>query len=382
MAVFPEVSSHCHKSCKHASNLNFGRARLALCPSLCLFAFPVGSQSWIASSYSPWVESSASFVQRSTKLSNCTMWTGNQFTSALFAAVLGLVVAGAFIPASAFSTPATHYVTRTTRSTDGQLSAVAPPPNPTSKVTSGAPNSIDDLKMQILDAIDPTKRGLSATADQRSLIESKIRVLEGACPLVAPARDSRMAGGWEVLYTTAPPPSNGQLGPFVGVAKQFIDLEGGGYSNILQVGENNWLSAVLDASWEEWDGSLLVDKGGGEKWREAVVEINDDEDGSAGVAGENDASSNNAFDGLMNMFGGQNKAKEGTDKTPDYGAKSWKVDFKTITISLFGFPLLSKTFPEDTARVWKMTCECFLCCSPLDVFISNVVITHSSSSFI
>jgi hypothetical protein len=301
------------------------------------------------------------------------MWTGNQFTSALFAAVLGLVVAGAFIPVSAFSTPATHYV--------------APPPNPTPKLTSGAANSIDNIKIQILDAIDPTKRGLSATADQRSLIETKIRILEAACPLIAPARDPRMGGGWEVLYTTAPPPSNGQLGPFVGVAKQFIDLEGGGYSNILQVGENNWLSAVLDASWEEWDGSLLVDKGGGEKWRKAVVELDDEEDDSAGVAGENDASSNNVLDGLMNMFGGQNKAKERNDQTPDYGATSWKVDFKTITISLFGFTLLSKTFPEDTARVWKMTCGYLLCCtcSALDhkcddVFISNVVITDTSSS--
>lgn len=275
--------------------------------------------------------------------------------SILLVAVIALIL----VPASsAFNPPTTHDArssrSRSTSSTSTtrQLTAVATSTNKS--------NSLDDLKSQILESIEPTKRGLSASAEQKSTMEAQIRALEAACPLTAPARDPRMGGGWEVLYTTAPPPSNGQLGPFVGVAKQEIDLDGGGYKNILQVGENNWLTAVLDASWVEWDGTLLVDKGGGEKWREAVVEL--DGDGGGGE-GENDESSNleakeasSPFHGLMKMLGGQNKEKGGTE-TPDYGATSWKVDFQTITISLFGIPLFTQTFPDDTARVWKMTCE-------------------------
>ena len=213
---------------------------------------------------------------------------------------------------------------------------------------------IDDLKSQILKSIEPTRRGLSTTKEQRSTIEAEIRALEAACPLDEPARDGRMAGGWEVLYTTAPPPSNGKLGPFVGVAKQAIDLVGGGYKNILQVGsaDNVWLSAVLDASWEEWNGELLEEKGGGETWRAAVVDANE-------VGSDTDAPPSSPWDGLMNMLGGE---KSDGSKVIDYGATSWKVDFKTITISFFGIPLLKNTFPENTARVWKMTCKCLHVC--------------------
>ena len=220
--------------------------------------------------------------------------------------------------------------------------------------SSATASTIDDLKTQIIKSIEPTRRGLSTTKEQRSTIEAEIRALEAACPLDEPARDGKMAGAWEVLYTTAPPPSNGKLGPFVGVAKQAIDLVGGGYKNILQVGsaDNVWLSAVLDASWEEWNGELLEEKGGGETWRAAVVDAN--EVASGGEQGGN-APPSSPWENLTNMLGGN---KSDGNKMIDYGATSWKVDFETITISLFGIPLLKNTFPENTARVWKMTCKC------------------------
>ena len=262
--------------------------------------------------------------------------------------------------AEAFSPPPLPHFNAARRITT--LSAAATSVAPSATTSTGS-TAIEDLKAQILASIEPTKRGLSTTEEQRGTIEAQIRSLEAACPLDEPARDPRMAGGWEVLYTTAPPPSNGKLGPFVGVAKQAIDLQSGGYKNILQVGSevNVWLSAVLDASWEEWNGELLEEKskGGGEKWRAAVVDAAQVSSGeeTTDSSDRNDANgtSSSPWDGLMSMFGGKTGGK--SKKTVDFGATSWKVDFKTITISLFGIPLLKNTFPENTARVWKMTCE-------------------------
>jgi len=164
-----------------------------------------------------------------------------------------------------------------------------------------------------------------------------------------------MAGRWKVLYTTAPPPSNGQLGPFVGVAKQEIDLETNSYKNILEVGDNSWLSAVLQATWAEWNGELLQEKNakGNKEWKSGVVEVDDDD------VENNYAIANNGtspFESLLSaIFGEEKKKKDERGSVVDYGATSWKVDFKSITINFFGIPLLKNTFPDDTARVWKMT---------------------------
>lgn len=217
----------------------------------------------------------------------------------------------------------------------------------------------DELKSQVLLAIEPTRRGLSATESQKLEIERKIRDLEAVCPIKEPARDSRMAGGWEVLYTTAPPPSNGQLGPFVGVAKQDIDLENKSYKNILQVGGNDniWLSAVLQATWEEWNGELLEEKNakGNKEWKSGVVEVDDDTNMELDDSRDNAGSAMNQspLESVLSIFGGGKKKDDG--KILDYGGTSWKVDFKTITISVFGIALLKNTFPDATARVWKMS---------------------------
>jgi len=122
-----------------------------------------------------------------------------------------------------------------------------------------------------------------------------------------------MNGPWVVLYTDAPPPSNGQLLLWRGIAKQVIDLEGGRYRNELYVGgsgldedKDAWLKAVLDASWEEWDGTYLDNSGG-----------------RADFA--------------------------------DYGASTWKVTFEKLSISLLDLPVFTQQFKEGTARTWKMT---------------------------
>ena len=104
-----------------------------------------------------------------------------------------------------------------------------------------------------------------------------------------------------------------QLGPFKGIAKQVIDVSGGKYRNELYVGgsgvdgdEDAWLTAVLDASWKEWDGKYLDD----------------------GASARDDV---------------------------DYGATTWKVDFESLQISAFGIPLFTQNFKAGTARTWKMT---------------------------
>ena len=56
-------------------------------------------------------------------------------------------------------------------------------------------------------------------------------------------------GCWRVIYSTAPPPSNGQLfGPIVGTAFQSIDKEEKTYENVLALG--NWLTLRLKATYE------------------------------------------------------------------------------------------------------------------------------------
>ena len=56
-------------------------------------------------------------------------------------------------------------------------------------------------------------------------------------------------GCWRVIYSTAPPPSNGQLfGPIVGTAFQSIDTKEKTYENVLALG--NWLTLRLKATYE------------------------------------------------------------------------------------------------------------------------------------
>lgn len=135
-----------------------------------------------------------------------------------------------------------------------------------------------------------------------------------------------------MLYTDAPPPSNGQLGPlpfFKGVAKQVIDLQRGTYKNELYLGgrgvdedEDAWLSAVLEATWTEWDGVYLDD--------------------DASNNNDNDINNNNNNDSSINI-------------EIDHGATTWRVDFVSLTLSIFQVPIFTQHFQAGTARTWKMT---------------------------
>jgi hypothetical protein len=104
-------------------------------------------------------------------------------------------------------------------------------------------------KRDVLEAIAGTSRGLECDDARRAAAEAVISALERLNPTPAPAASDLQAGVWEVQYSTAPPPSNGALGPFRGVAYQEIDLKSGTYVNRLVL-PRNWLGAELSARWE------------------------------------------------------------------------------------------------------------------------------------
>ena len=220
---------------------------------------------------------------------------------------------------------------------------------------STAAEDIEGLKVQIENEIKSTKRGLSASSEQREKIDSLVQTLESLCPFEEPAREPEMGGRWIVDYTTAPPPSNGKLGPFEGIARQIIDLDKGTYVNYLSVPgdiEKEFLSAKLEATFEEWTGELLKDD-----------RIKDDADDNSGVEDivvpesedKEPSAPTNWFQSISSIFEPKQDKPQSQKSTPDYGADSWKVDFKTLTIKLFGFKVLEKSFDEGTSRVWKMS---------------------------
>jgi len=192
--------------------------------------------------------------------------------------------------------------------------AISSSPLPSSSIlfSSESNDIISDAKLQIEESIANTDKGRSISTQQRAEVHQLLTKLESLCPLSEPTRDPRMEGSWIVEYTDAPPPSNGQL-LFKGIAKQVIDLQSKTYRNELYVGgsgvdkdENAWLSAILDARWEEWDGVYL------------------DESGCV------------------------------SDET-DVGGSTWKVDFESITLSLFQRPLFKQQFSAGTSRTWRMS---------------------------
>ncbi len=226
-------------------------------------------------------------------------------------------------------------------------------------------NLTDEIKGQIQSEISTTKRGLSTTQAQESSIESLLQKLELECPLAEPARSPLMGGKWIVDYTTSPPPSNGKLGPFVGFARQIIDLEQGTYVNYLSVPgdiEKEWLSAKLEATFSEWDGVLLkddradIDNGDDDDNYDNDTQNNQFEQNDIMVKKDNEPSSadpKSIFAFLQDLLKPKGPEIEKSTKT-DYGADSWKVDFQTLTIKAFGVTLITKKF-ENTSRVWKMS---------------------------
>ena len=126
-------------------------------------------------------------------------------------------------------------------------------------------------------------------------VEDAVVALERLNPTEAPARSALVGGRWKVAHTTAPPPSNGRLGPFQGTAYQNVDLDGGVYRNVL----------VLPAGSDAGDAPVRVTLTAG--WEE----VEDD--------------------------------------------REWLVQFEQIELELFGRRVLGKRFPEGTTRLWRTT---------------------------
>ena len=213
-------------------------------------------------------------------------------------------------------------------------------------------DSIPDLKAEIEKSFLGTDRGLKATSQQQDRIDELVTILENICPLQKPARSPLMGGKWIVDYTTAPPPSNGKLGPFKGIARQIIDLEQGTYVNYLSVPgdiKKEWLSATLEATFEEWDGVLLGDEESGKTIESEEMESEESQEY------DTDSEDDNIFGLITSFFNGKTLSDQSNKRSKDYGADSWKVDFKTLTIKAFGFKLVEKKFDEGTSRVWKMS---------------------------
>lgn len=180
-----------------------------------------------------------------------------------------------------------------------------------SAITDTTSTNVASMKQSLSSLIASTDRGRSASPQQQTEIENALQQLEEQCTLKSPANSPLVDGSWIVDYTTAPPPSNGQLGPFSGIARQVVSLDGGTYRNLLAVPPNDWLTALLDATWEEWDGTYL-----------------DDDESSP-------------LQDTMNT-------------APNIGGSCWKVTFESLTIRLFHIPLFSQKF-HNVQRIWRTT---------------------------
>ena len=168
------------------------------------------------------------------------------------------------------SVSSTHYAnTSSPRCRRALSSATADNDGNNNNNNNQSTTAISNAKQQIHQVIstitDGGRRSKKLTSTQRLQIFSAITHLESLNPTLPPVRNNNnnnnnpapppplVDGPWIVLYTDAPPPSNGQLGPFTGVAKQVINLKRGTYTNELYVGgrgvdedEDAWLSAILE----------------------------------------------------------------------------------------------------------------------------------------
>lgn len=164
-----------------------------------------------------------------------------------------------------------------------------------------------DYTAQIAELETTIDTAIQTGSDPRPLIQQ----LEAIPSLDEPNRSPEFLGEWNVFYTDCPPPSNGKLGPFQGTASQVIlDESTRSFKNVLRVPPNDWLTAVLDGVYEDWDGVTL------------------DEEAAPQSLPLSEA---------------------------DWGARHWKVTFLQLQISCLGFPLFTKEFGPNTSRVWRTT---------------------------
>jgi hypothetical protein len=196
-----------------------------------------------------------------------------------------------------------------------------------------------DCKAKMLEYSQQTQSGQSSTSRQllHDEIETCLQTLEQTVipsngPPLLLARNPLVFGTWSVRYTNAPPPSNGQLGIFSGQAYQTV--KGNCYTNLLEVPPNRWLTAALQATWQEWDGTLL------DKQVSVTANRNNSQQQQQQPLSSSSSSSSTS---------------SSSSNTIDYGATCWKVTFETLKISLFGIQLFQQIFPPTTQRIWRTT---------------------------
>jgi len=149
-------------------------------------------------------------------------------------------------------------------------------------------------------------RASIAYGSSPDVIERRVRALElerDGCFGDASSSSSvvaRSRGTWRVAHTTAPPPSNGRLGPLVGESFQVIDAKGARYKNVLSIPPNSWLTVTLRARYELLDAK---------------------------------------------------------DEDEDEVGRTWKVFFEDVGVRVFDrFEPVRKTFEsEKTTRIWRTT---------------------------
>lgn len=206
-----------------------------------------------------------------------------------------------------------------------------------STATSNDVTSIrQECKAKMLAYSEQTQSGQSAKTAPSSLldeIEACLQTLEQTTPVSEPARSPLVFGKWFVRYTDAPPPSNGQLGIFSGQAYQMV--EGTCYTNLLQVPPNRWLTAALQATWEEWDGNLL--------------------DKQVSVTKETQKRALSTTSKWTTTSSTTTTTSPYVSLGTDVGATCWKVTFEKLDICLLGLKVIQQVFPPTTQRIWRTT---------------------------
>ena len=115
-------------------------------------------------------------------------------------------------------------------------------------VNNNRSSPLENNKDQLLVACIQAKSGINVSNEEKVSVEEVIQSVEQYQDKDANIEDLAM-GYWRVIYSTAPPPSNGQvIGPIVGTAFQSINKDNATYENVLAVG--NWLTLRLKATYE------------------------------------------------------------------------------------------------------------------------------------
>ena len=94
-------------------------------------------------------------------------------------------------------------------------------------------------------------KGIDISEREKEEVDERVKNVEKyyQSSLMSSTMENVANGYWRVIYSTAPPPSNGQLfGPICGTAFQSIDKEEKTYENVLALG--NWLTLRLKATYE------------------------------------------------------------------------------------------------------------------------------------